>query len=59
MEFVDGIDLEHFLKNRVRGGEGATYPELLSIMRDVAYAMEYIHSQNVLHLDLRCANVMV
>ncbi len=55
MEFIDGVDLEHYLM----GHRDAGYPVLLSIMRDIAYAMEYIHSQNVLHLDLRCANIMV
>ncbi len=57
MEFIDGMDLDRYLDQQK--GKEVTYPVLLSIMRDIAYAMEYIHSQNVLHLDLRCANVMV
>ncbi len=58
MEFVDGTNLEDYLE-RQRKGKKATYPEILSIIRDIAIAMDYIHEQNVLHLDLRCANVMV
>ncbi len=57
MELIDGVDLDHYLEQH-RGKE-ALYPALLSIMRDIAYAMDYIHEQNVVHLDLRCANVMV
>ncbi len=57
MEFIDGMDLDRYLDQQK--GKEVTHPMLLSIMRDIAYAMEYIHSQNVLHLDLRCANVMV
>ncbi len=54
------MDLDHYLDQmRKIGKEEVTYPKLLSIMRDIAYAMDYIHEQNVLHLDLRCANVMV
>ncbi len=57
MEFIDGMDLEHYLEHL--RGKKATYPMILSIMRDIANAMDYIHDHNVLHLDLRCANVMV
>ncbi len=57
MELIDGVDLDHYLEQH-RGKE-AIYPIILSIMRDIAYAMDYIHEQNVVHLDLRCANVMV
>ncbi len=64
MEFIDGMDLDRYLEQQRQQkskpkGKRPTYPMLLSIMRDIAYAMDYIHSQNVLHLDLRCANVMV
>ncbi len=55
MEFVDGTNLEDYLEQQ-RKGKKATYPEILSIIRDIAIAMDYIHEQNVLRSEMRKRN---
>ncbi len=57
MEFIDGMNLEHYLQTEQ--GKQMSWMNVLSIAKDIAAAMNYIHEQNVIHLDLRCANVMV
>ncbi len=57
MELIEGVNLERYLKTQQ--GQRMSWKDVLTIARDVANAMAYIHSKNVLHLDLRCANVLV
>ncbi len=54
MEYIDGMDLDHYLK-----AKQLRWLDILLIIRDIASAMSYIHDHNILHLDLRCANVLV
>ncbi len=51
------MNLDKYLKQE--GGRQLSWLRMLSIARDIADAMVYIHDQNILHLDLRCANIMV
>jgi len=55
MEYVEGDDLKHHL------GRGATYTldQSLRIMRDLLAALAYAHAQNVVHRDVKPANLLI
>ncbi len=59
MEFVDGAPLTDFLKERdLRPGpERDKMAALLGIQ--IASALDHIHSRNLVHLDLKPANILV
>ena len=54
MEFLEGGDLEDYTK-------GGTLPPLrdtLSMVSDVASALDYAHSKGIVHRDIKPANIM-
>ncbi|HET6323175.1 MAG TPA: protein kinase [Planctomycetaceae bacterium] len=53
-EFVDGVTLKHV----VREGS-ASRRESTRIVAEVAGALEYAHSKNVVHRDVKSANIML
>jgi len=55
MEYVDGPDLSTLLKQRGR----LPFDEALALLQDVAAALDYAHSQGIVHRDVKPSNVMV
>ena len=54
MDYIDGDNLNDYLK-----GHEVTQKEALSIIRDVATALMYMHEEKkMLHLDLKPGNIM-
>ena len=54
MEFVEGDNLNEYLKGRGRMSED----EALSFIRSIASPLAYMHEHKMLHLDLKPGNVM-
>ena len=55
MDFIDGMSLADILKQ-----QGAlTEQDALKIMRDVLYVMDAVHSQELTHMDIKPANIML
>lgn len=54
MEFLKGVDLDRFTE------KGSLFPmrEALSIVAQVADALEYAHNKGIVHRDIKPANIM-
>ena len=55
MELLDGADLKPW------GSKGSLHPlsEVVSLIADVADALDYAHGNNVVHRDIKPANLMI
>ena len=55
MELLDGVDLKPW------GAKGNLHPmaEVVGLIADVADALDYAHSNNVVHRDVKPANLMI
>lgn len=54
MDYVEGQPLSLYLKENQ-----LTYREILKIIYDVALALDYAHSKNVIHRDVKPGNIMI
>ena len=54
MEYVDGLNLDEFLKQR-----SLTYRQTLVIALDTCRALAYAHSKGIVHRDLKPSNILV
>jgi len=60
MEYVEGVTLENFMKILSRISDDNTYTfYLMAIIRDIAKGLEYIHGLNIVHNDIKPANIMI
>lgn len=59
MEYVDGPDLSKVMKQYADAGELMPHEDVLKIGRAVAGALDYAHSQGIVHRDVKPSNVMV
>ena len=55
MEFVQGDDLKQILD----GGRSFTLEQSAHLMRDLLAALDYAHRQNIVHRDVKPANLLV
>lgn len=53
MKYVEGVSLQEFLN------ENDDFTVIVSIMRDVLKAIEALHSQGLIHSDIKDANILV
>lgn len=54
MEYLEGDNLDEYITAQGRLSE----PEALSIIRDIAESLDYMHSRKMLHLDVKPKNIM-
>ncbi|MBQ9311579.1 MAG: serine/threonine protein kinase [Bacteroidales bacterium] len=55
MEFIEGSSLDDYIKRKGKLDE----QEALKYLQQTASALEYMHSQKMLHLDLKPKNIML
>ncbi|ANH78509.1 serine/threonine protein kinase [Candidatus Chlamydia sanziniae] len=54
MEYVEGISLRNYILSQF-----ISLPRALEIIIDVAYAVEHLHSRNILHKDIKPENILI
>ncbi len=59
MELIDGSTLKDRLSSIMSRGELLPIPEVIRIMRESASALAYAHSRNMIHRDVKPANLML
>ncbi len=59
MELIDGSTLKDRLSSIMARGELLPIPEVIRIMRESASALSYAHSRNMIHRDVKPANLML
>ena len=57
MELLEGTSLDAIL--RKNGSQGAPLADLLPILRQIVSALQFAHSEGIVHSDLKPANVIV
>ncbi|EUA39028.1 tyrosine kinase family protein [Mycobacterium avium subsp. avium 2285 (R)] len=57
MDFVDGTDAATLLQDRYPSGMPAD--EVATIIVAIASALDYAHRQNLLHRDVKPANILL
>jgi serine/threonine protein kinase len=59
MKIIEGRDLRQILKEFGKNGKRIPVKHLMQILRDMADALDYAHSQDVIHRDVKPSNIMV
>lgn len=55
MEYVDGLTLDKYLQQNPDIG----FADLESIIRQICFAVSYIHSRQIVHCDIKPSNIML
>lgn len=56
MEFLDGGNLRDLVK---KVGGGVTEEQAMALMQPIARALDFLHSNNILHLDVKPENIVI
>jgi serine/threonine protein kinase len=59
MEFIDGETLKDRLVRLNQNGARLPLPEVSHIVTDMAAALDYAHAHNIVHRDVKPANIML
>lgn len=59
MEFIEGQNLKEYLYDLHAMGQTLPWDEVLRIMARVADALDYAHHRNMIHRDVKPANIML
>ena len=56
-EYIDGVDLNKYFSNI--SSENIFYPELERIFTQLSDVLNYLHTKQIYHLDLKPSNVLI
>ncbi len=59
MEYIDGINLQERIMELDEEGERFPVKQIGSIINDIAGALDYAHSQGMLHRDVKPSNILI
>ena len=59
MELLQGGYLHQYIKNKSSKNECFNLRTICNIMKQILEALQYIHSKNIIHNDIKPANIML
>lgn len=59
MEYIEGRNLREVLKSFIKQDKLMPTSEMLVLLRDIADALDYAHSQSIIHRDVKPSNIIV
>src|SRR5579859_3005666 len=59
MEYINGVNLDAILRNYDSSNELMPYADVLRILQAIGSALDYAHSQGVIHRDVKPSNIML
>jgi serine/threonine-protein kinase HSL1 (negative regulator of Swe1 kinase) len=59
MELAGTMNLKEFIDKRNTSGKPLTKPEIIYIFKQVLGALNYLHRNNIVHLDIKAENVCI
>jgi serine/threonine protein kinase len=59
MEYVEGRNLREILKSYIKQQQLMPVDDVLSVLADIADALDYAHKQNIIHRDVKPSNIIV
>jgi serine/threonine protein kinase len=59
MQFIEGMDLGSVLQSYSQSDEYIEYDEAIRLIGEIGEALDYIHSQGIIHRDLKSSNIML
>lgn len=57
MELIAGGSLKAFMEDRFKAGKPFSDEEAATLMKTIIAAVQYIHSKNIVHRDIKPGNV--
>jgi serine/threonine protein kinase len=59
MQYVEGADVAWLIEDYRRDGELMAIPDVVRVVKDIGAALDYAHSKNVIHRDIKPGNIIV
>jgi serine/threonine protein kinase len=59
MAYIDGVDLDWLINDYLKDQRIIGAPDMLRIVSQIASALDYAHSQGVIHRDIKPGNIML
>ena len=59
MEYVDGVDLREWLRQKRKNGGTVSLEDAVRILAQTAKAIDFAHGEKVIHRDIKPENIMV